>query len=466
MSTSLPTQPRPGGLVRSLRPRPPHISLWALWSAASESNALDPAEVRQVVKDLGVSCASPWSYQDGHISMERFQQGVEQLFSVCPETAALAIGTDFLPAAVRQRGWFHSSLAYCPACLGHGYHCLVFQHRALRRCPLHGTNLRYACESCGLPLPTSFQGAAAIPFGCPHCGRGLAARASEPLLSHDEIARRIGASRHALVSTLTTDVEANGSLCLVPHKAHPRPSVVLARRAARFCNWVDDDPNVLSSPRPTEHLPLSDRVDEPDTVCVSQHVTYLDWLQSTSARFPAHADRSTLIVQRLQWNPNDPAIGEPTTIGAIAFGRLRFLYGGIPAEGVASRLKRNARQSGSHTRLTSLVPFAQRGMVAWSSRRANSVLLRSELDGMLAWLAIDTRHRVLRAGSRAIVWHAEPDATVVAPAWRFVTENHQPRMVFRRAINEETVDRLLFRSGNALVDLPSLHWRGSPEGVS
>lgn len=446
--------PRPGGLVRSLRPRPPHISLWALWSAASEANALDGREVVEVVKDLGANCASPWGYQDAGIPLERLQQGVERLFALPGRAASLAIGADFLPSLVRQRGWFHPSLAYCPACLAHGYHSLVFQHRALRRCPIHGAPLRYACGGCGRAAPTTFQAAATVPFGCPHCERPLAGARAGPWLPDDEIERRVGPSRFALVATLSPDTQANGSLCLVPHKDHPRPAVVLARRAARFCNWVDDDPYVLRPPRSSERLPLSNRIDPPEVVTAYQHIAYGDWLRRLLARFPEWVAASTAVVRRLQWNPDDPALGDTTSVGAIALGRLRFLYGGIPEEGIGSRLEHLFSQREREARPQCPPSFAQRGMVSWASHRANDRLLDCELNAMLAWLAMDTRSRVIRAGVGGIVWHAEPDATVIAPAWRITTAEEGKCLLFRPALGRDALDRLLRRTGGRPVEFP------------
>lgn len=409
-----------------------------------------------MVKDLGANCASPWACQDAGIPLARLQQGVERLFELPGRSASLAIGADFLPAVVRQRGWFHPSLAYCPACLAHGYHSLVFQHRALRRCPIHGAALRYACEGCGRATPTTFRTAATIPFGCPHCGRPLAGASAGPWLPHDEIERRIGASRFALVSTISPDTHANGSLCLVPHKDHPRPAVVLARRAARFCNWVDDDPYVLRTARSSEALALSNRIDPPEVVTAYQHIAYRDWLRSLLARFPEFAEASNAVVQRLQWNPYDPALGDTTSVGAIALGRLRFLYGGIPEEGIGNRLELIFSEHERHTRPKFPPPFAQRGMVSWASHRANDRLLDCELNAMLAWLAMDTRSRSVRSGARGIVWYAEPDATVVAPAWRITTAEDERCLLFRPALGRDTLDRLLRRTGGRAVEFPTL----------
>ena len=87
---------------------------------------------------------------------------------------------------------------------------------------------------------------------------------------------------------------------------------------------------------------------------------------------------------------------------------------------------------------------------------ANDRLLDCELNAMLAWLAMDTRSRSVRSGARGIVWYAEPDATVVAPAWRITTAEDERCLLFRPALGRDTLDRLLRRTGGRAVEFPTL----------
>lgn len=64
---------------------------------------------------------------------------------------------------------FVSRLRWCPDCFAIGFHSIVFQHRAMARCPFHGQTLVDACPKCGHAHEPTYCGVARLPFGCPGC---------------------------------------------------------------------------------------------------------------------------------------------------------------------------------------------------------------------------------------------------------------------------------------------------------
>lgn len=64
---------------------------------------------------------------------------------------------------------FVPQLRWCPACFSNGFHSIVFQHRALARCPFHGRELIDACPKCCFAHKPTYFSVARLPFGCPRC---------------------------------------------------------------------------------------------------------------------------------------------------------------------------------------------------------------------------------------------------------------------------------------------------------
>jgi predicted RNA-binding Zn-ribbon protein involved in translation (DUF1610 family) len=346
-----------------------------------------------------------------------------------------------------------------------GYHSLVFQHRAMRTCPVHATALRRDCQACGCSVAASFPAAASAPFACPICGsllaRGARAHAVTPLI----IEQTIGASRVGLTLQLVPANGDPGSLALVPKRSDRATEAVLARRAARFASWHDHDPYVARGVgRRTRRLVLEHEEVSDAQLCISQHIAYLAWLERLEQASPADYAESTQVLQRLQWNRTDPAFSRPMSVVAAAWARLRLLYGGIPEEQTGGRLRFIEAHHMPRIQVINPVPFAQRGIVCAISTAGNRALLQCELEALAAWLVLNTRigARVLTAvdaltqGARARVasqlpWSTEPDPTQIAPAWRVTRVAAQAELQFRPAVEVGTLGWLIKRSANHFV---------------
>jgi hypothetical protein len=259
---------------------------------------------------------------------------------------------------------------------------------------------------------------------------------------------QVGASRRGIVGTIAGLVEDRGSLSVAPMKGTALSEAQWAKRAAYFCHWIDDDPNV-QRPRQSRafRIALTDEQPLSPGLVGAQHETYLAWLEDVFTRYPNLDEPSARVTRRLQWNAYDPALTGEVLLVAVALGRLRFLYGGLPKEAVALRLRLGT--SNPHRRFDDPSPFAQRGVTCWTSSQANNRLLSYELDAMLAWLILHTAYSKLR--KRRVAWRREPDRTVIAPAWRIVRSEGETTLLFRPPLGRATLDWLLAREQKNLI---------------
>lgn len=436
---------RPFGLLKSRRSRPPHVSLWALWSGVAEANRLVASEVCLVVERLGVSCVAPWARIDGRAPDGTGRGYIETLFGVDAATAAKATGADLIVEGVRlQRAWFHPTLSFCPVCMVDGYHTVVFQHRAVSRCPVHGATLRRACVACGEPVRATVLAAAITPFGCPSCGSSLARGVSAAPATDAQIEQRIGASRAAIAAGLSANADDRGSFALTPVRSDRPSASVRARRAARFGTWLDYDPYVARGVGlRTACVELDDGEVSPTDSCMGEHMDYRAWLLQWENALPGPYAVSSGIVSRLQWNPNDPALSEEVSVVAAALARLRLLYGGLPEERLGERFLKITTHHASKVTGFNPTPFAHRGVPCTTSLDANRILLHCELEALFAWLVVETRRAAKTRTSSSISWRAEPDATVFAPAWRIAREDGQRRLYYRPKVASATLARLV-----------------------
>ena len=156
------------------------------------------------------------------------------------------------------------------------------------------------------------------------------------------------------------------------------------------------------------------------------------------------------IVARLQWNPADPALAQEVSVVTAALARLRLLYGGLPEERMAERFMRIRTQALNVT-IVNPAPFAHRGVPCTSSLEANRILLHCELEALFAWLVVETRRDAKTRTAACLAWRAEPDATVIAPAWRIAREEGQRRLYYRPKVASATLARVVRSTGSAML---------------
>ena len=66
------------------------------------------------------------------------------------------------------------ALRFCRACLGCGYHSILFQHLGLVSCPLHKTALEDCCPHCSAPIKPTVRSIIEFPYECHGCRNRLA----------------------------------------------------------------------------------------------------------------------------------------------------------------------------------------------------------------------------------------------------------------------------------------------------
>ena len=72
--------------------------------------------------------------------------------------------------AAHHRGAVCANFRYCRACLGRGYHSLLYQFERVARCPIHRRPLETACRSCGYRIAYRLNARLLeTPYRCPQC---------------------------------------------------------------------------------------------------------------------------------------------------------------------------------------------------------------------------------------------------------------------------------------------------------
>ena len=95
---------------------------------------------------------------------------VAQLLNLSRAALAMANGAA-LGAPETWSSAMSNTLRVCWPCMRLGFHSTLFQHLALRRCPLHGLEMSTRCSACRTELRApSFKSIACSPFACHQCG--------------------------------------------------------------------------------------------------------------------------------------------------------------------------------------------------------------------------------------------------------------------------------------------------------
>jgi len=100
--------------------------------------------------------------RDGH-------QRAAQILGVGLAELSLANGS-FLAESLVWPAVMSDRLRACWQCLRLGFHSALYQHWAIRRCPIHGTELTTRCPECRAESRPSFASVAQAPFACSGCG--------------------------------------------------------------------------------------------------------------------------------------------------------------------------------------------------------------------------------------------------------------------------------------------------------
>lgn len=136
----------------------------------------DTAEVRIAVAAAATPLFGPWS-----LGLSWLSQIAELLRCEVLDVAGM-LGEDICrPMEMAKH------LRFCRRCMLVGYHSILFQHRALSRCPWHGEPLLEACPSCGQAIVPTLRMVRKDPYLCPSCTRPLSSLRTQRAAREDPL---------------------------------------------------------------------------------------------------------------------------------------------------------------------------------------------------------------------------------------------------------------------------------------
>lgn len=120
--------------------------------------------------------------------LEAMRQLMKLLECPKPEKLYRLTGAYLLPSKDRKPAHggmpphkvFATHLRFCATCLELGYHCMLYQHWGVARCPMHGIALQECCPDCHKPMVPTIYGVLSKPFCCPRCDHLLLKTAARP----------------------------------------------------------------------------------------------------------------------------------------------------------------------------------------------------------------------------------------------------------------------------------------------
>jgi hypothetical protein len=131
-----------------------HESAWGILCKVAYANAEPLEAIIKQVPEAAALCFAPWAPSPDQVN--RF-------------SARFSCGRDAflldLMESPESRGLAFIAPRICTACLERGFHSVLFQHRALSRCPEHDLPLLRQCPCCGAMLPLAHG----RPYHCDSC---------------------------------------------------------------------------------------------------------------------------------------------------------------------------------------------------------------------------------------------------------------------------------------------------------
>jgi hypothetical protein len=386
----------------------PHISAWALWSELCEINALGRADAQALLPGTpltrSVLSATP---QEGWIGTLRGLT-FEQRDNAC-----------FLYLANASVAFETLHLRYCPACMSSRYHCALFQHIALTRCPLHNVAIRNVCPECREEVRIGYDAARLVPFGCARCGGRLAAWKAAPF-EPDHYALAVAGSLAAAMSSL-------GTLS----RLRARTFAFRASRTAANVWWAGEDPFVSASrwrPRRAFYSPSSEPA-ETDRAVWHCLIDFVGWLKPSNMdlilRLADLAERRTLSVFG--------SIG--ADLQTLTLAALIARYGGRRIYEQAVRLRSAAAPASLYP------PTPQRSLIVTESATANAAVFSSEAGQFCIAMA----KRLMKTGLQAFV--GASDIPLRVP-WYARTVNRSKVELQWRALSDIRLKRVLVQGVN------------------
>jgi hypothetical protein len=466
--TTLPLKVRPAFVATELSIEPelaPTESLFGRWSRycfrympspEEVSRAFEPhAPARDVffvpaLARLGVA-SSEASAQEPEIL--RSQERAAEILGLTQSRLHEACGIDLAVPATRRTAMC-SRLRACWQCMKLGFHSVVFQHCALRRCPLHGVELSTKCPKCAAELRPSFMTIARAPFACTRCGEFWLRSMRSPYGDVDL----------SLVGAMLAD-----------RRLDLRPI---------YGRLTDEQSVEVGDP-----VSMSTQANEWDSARYGRHIARASaWPQARSRRWPVFQEREQTLLDWSQlpaegWAEGGPRTRHAATHTLLQLGRLVALAGhSVDSTKLRSRLSLQPRGLRLNDRASIVSVALHRTMsvygrcvnknreaswptesrssvyddVEWNgfqvgrrlvnSDEGNSQLIRAEILGWFVACVIDS---VTLSFLRNVEWLGELPKTLYLPSWVAWQDGFTHCVRVRARASDATVRRLLRRYSTA-----------------
>ncbi len=122
----------------------PYESAWSVFVKLMALNFCKPLDIAQAIARSTVPVPNTLDFrQSDWIDFERYGR----LLGVAPSRLRAGFLDQLgFPTAYNEK--LGKGLRFCPECLGHGYHSVLFDLALISECPIHNCRLTRACLSC------------------------------------------------------------------------------------------------------------------------------------------------------------------------------------------------------------------------------------------------------------------------------------------------------------------------------
>ena len=392
--------------------------------------AISPAEAQKTfgIKRLQASLAGMWAPEGTDLT---------------PHFSSF-FDLDMESAFPKQWKYICGQLRYCERCWSYGAHCILFQHWALEKCPLHGCTLRQTCVECDKPLDASLSACLSHPYECTSCGHQFLTRFNS-LNADVEAIVSLSMFKERLRELIWKKDNIRQSSLTVPASLDTRwgrnfnvVGAVRSREVRRQVIW-SEMPSTLWMWRFKEiEMRLNDWSEKPSTQwpradCIVEQVgtETLKWLVDLCDF--CHED-SVVLRAGLRLDPRYLYIDADVNVVAIALHSVMCAFGRIHEPPVSP--DEHAYEDIRFDRRRNCVPL-------WQSAEAAALIVHFEILGAFAAALIEASKFTF---TREICWPFMPSGLSYQPTWVILQEGgYAPRIRCRPRADRRLVVRMLLR---------------------
>ncbi len=364
-----------------------------------------------------------------------------------PREAVGEVSSLRLCSSQSQSAAMSESLRACWSCMALGFHSNLFQHYALRCCPLHAEPLSTSCPNCKAKSTPTFSAVSRQPFSCRECGH-LWLRTAKPAYGNRYL---------QMVGTMLSERRRD-----VFQLVAPSEDVLVDQADARSILKTPRDPESAGHGRhvarcttwPAVPMPRWPSFDE-------QRQVLFDWSGEPGGAWPAggplssreatrglhwliqvcanagHLDDARKLNSKLSMSPRGLRINDSASVVAVALHLTLCTYGKHASEAMAQLCGPRSDHYGS---------------VVWNGLQVGRRLISSDLGNaqvlvaeIMGWFAASIVEVATMQELRRIDWGGELPKTLFLPAWIATQSGSLHVLRVRPRADERTIMRLLKR---------------------